>query len=337
VTTYREAGVNLDSSDAIKESIASRIKRTFSGSVVSKGGEFGGVYRIPESELMLVASIDGVGTKIKVAILAGVHNTVGQDLVNHCVNDIAVMGATPAVFLDYLAFGSIQPAVTLEIIDGLSLACSEHGVSLIGGETAQMPGFYSEGDYDLAGAIIGFLSNDDRINCENLSPGDVVIGFRSNGLHTNGYSLARRIVFEINKWRIDTFDPELGCTWGEELLKIHSSYYRVIRQMVTRKTGKAFAHITGGGLPGNVSRVIPQGLSAVIETSKIPRQPIFSVLEEAGRISREEMYRAFNMGIGMVAIVNAEQCTSILDEYDKEAVLLGEITGKEGRASVVLV
>jgi len=324
VSKYARAGVNLEQSDSVKEKIAQLVSSTFGPNVLSSGGEFGGVYRIPDSNLALIASVDGVGTKLKVAFLTGIHDTIGQDLVNHCVNDIGVMGAKPAFFLDYLATGILEQSVVLEIIKGLVGACNEHSMALVGGETAQMPGMYSDGEYDLAGAIIGFVDSDSIYPQSEIKTKDAIIGFRSNGLHTNGYSLARAIVFEQNNWSVDTHNDELGHLWGEELLRIHLSYAPQFEALSKIKVAKAFAHITGGGIEGNLIRVLPQNMEAFIEAQNIPTDPVFQVLKDAGDVTIEEMFKVFNMGVGMILITSPTNVDGILDVCNNNAFYLGE-------------
>lgn len=326
MTTYKEAGVDLSFSDSVKEKITKLVCSTFNNSVVTKGGEFGGVCRIPGSKELLVSSVDGVGTKLKVAFLADKHDTVGQDLINHCVNDIGVMGAKPAFFLDYFASGKIEQTTILEVITGLTNACKQHDISLIGGETAQMPGIYKNNEYDLAGMIIGFAEESALLPKNDIKQGDVVIGFRSTGLHTNGYSLARKIVFEQNNWTVETIQSELGCTWGEELLKVHKSYYDIIKSLIENKLTKGLAHITGGGIKGNLSRIIPPSLSAKIDTLSIPVLPVFEVLQETGQVPIMEMYDVFNMGVGLISISSSDSASTVLKNNINEAFIIGEIT-----------
>ena len=337
MSKYTEAGVNLEQSDSVKEKISDLVSSTFGPNVLSSGGEFGGIFRIPDSRFSLVASIDGVGTKLKVAVLAGKHDTIGQDLVNHCVNDIGVMGATPAFFLDYLATGLLDQNVILDIIQGMVQACKEKSIALIGGETAQMPGMYSEGEYDLAGAIVGFVEKSSLLPTLDIQAGDILIGFKSNGLHTNGYSLARDIVFRQNKWDIDTYDDGLGRTWGEELLRIHKSYLSQFKELNQEQLSKAFAHITGGGLPGNIIRVLPPKVEAIIDSNRIPEDSVFSVLMEAGEVSVQEMYQVFNMGIGMVAIASPHNADKILSMYQEDACYVGECREIEMERKVTII
>jgi len=325
VTTYKEAGVDLYRSDSVKNKITDLVRSTYTDNVISKGEEFGGVFRIPSSSLFLVSSVDGVGTKLKVAFLVNKHDTVGQDLVNHCVNDISVMGAKPALFLDYFASGKIEEDTILAVISGLVQACKQHSITLIGGETAQMPGIYRDNEYDLAGTIVGFLEESQLLPNKDINPDDIVIGFRSNGLHTNGYSLVRKIVFERNNWTVDKYQDELECTWGEELLRIHKSYYDLIQSLIEKKLTKALAHITGGGIPGNLARILPPSTLAHVDTQKIPPLPVFHVIKKSGNVSISEMYNVFNMGVGLISISSPYSAERILKELPEESFQLGEI------------
>lgn len=334
--TYKEAGVDLAFSDSVKNRIVQLVHSTFDETVVSKGGEFGGVCRIPDSNFYLVSSIDGVGTKLKVAFLVDKHDTVGQDLVNHCVNDIGVMGAKPAFFLDYFASGELEEDTILAVIYGLVQACKQHSITLIGGETAQMPDIYKKNEYDLAGTIVGFLEKSKLMPKNNIKPGDIIIGFKSTGLHTNGYSLARKIVFERNSWTVDTYQEELGCTWGEELLKIHMSYYSLIDSLIENNLTKALAHITGGGIPGNLTRILPPSTMAKINRESVPVLPVFHVLMESGKVSEEEMYNVFNMGVGLVSISSPDSVDKTVKEFDEQSFIIGEIVKDTGNGKVSL-
>jgi phosphoribosylformylglycinamidine cyclo-ligase len=333
---YKDAGVDISLGDSIKDHITQLVRSTHSDSVVTFGGEFGGIYRVPFSNTLAITSIDGVGTKLKVAVAANLHSTVGQDLVNHSVNDIAVMGAIPAFFVDYFATGKLVERVVLEVIRGIIRACSNHSIALVGGETAQMPDLYRKDDYDLAGAITGFMKTDDPYLSRKVTENDVIIGFQSNGLHTNGYSLARRILFQKNKWSIDTYNEEIQSTWGQELLKIHKSYYQLSRRLIEQFNVCRLAHITGGGVPGNLARVIPEGLQAVVNTSLIPQQPIFSVLQKAGKVDYQEMYEVFNMGCGLMAICSSDSTDAIIQEFHGDAFFCGTIIRHEEGSKVLL-
>jgi len=302
---YREAGVDISAADAAKARIKGLAKSTFNASVLTEIGSFGGMFRPDLSryrEPVLVASTDGVGTKIKVAIAAGVHDTVGYDLVAHCVNDILVQGATPLFFLDYVALGKMDPVKVEQIVSGFSRACSELGCPLIGGETAEMPGTYAEDDYDLAGFIVGVVEKEKALP-RGVREGDVLLGLPSAGLHTNGYSLARKVLLETLGHRVDTRLPMLAGTVGEALLAPHRSYLAALEPLLERDKVRALAHITGGGFPGNLPRVLPEGLGARLRRRSWEVPPLFRLIQKGGGISDEEMYATFNMGIGMVVVV----------------------------------
>jgi phosphoribosylformylglycinamidine cyclo-ligase len=303
---YRDAGVDIDAADEAKRRIKGLARATFNSSVLTEIGAFGAMFR-PDlarfSEPVLVASSDGVGTKIQVARMAGVHDTVGYDLVAHCVNDILVQGATPLFFLDYIALGKMDAARVEALVSGLARACAELGCPLIGGETAEMPGTYAEDDYDLAGFIVGVVERDRALRREAVREGDLLVGLPSSGLHTNGYSLARRALFDLLGLTVETYRADLGTTVGSALLAPHRSYLGALEPLLDRRKVKALAHITGGGFPGNLPRVLPDGLAATIRTSAWEVPAIFRLIQSAGDVSEAEMYRTFNMGIGMVAVV----------------------------------
>jgi phosphoribosylformylglycinamidine cyclo-ligase len=302
---YREAGVDISAADAAKSRIKGLARATFNAQVLTEIGSFGGMFRPDLSryrEPVLVASTDGVGTKIKVAILAGVHDSVGYDLVAHCVNDILVQGATPLFFLDYVALGKMDPGKVEQIVAGFSRACSEFGCPLIGGETAEMPGTYAEDDYDLAGFIVGVVEEAKALP-RGVREGDVLLGLPSSGLHTNGYSLARKVLLETLGHRVDTHLPELGTTVGRALLAPHRSYLAALEPLLERDKVRALAHITGGGFPGNIPRVMPDGLGARLRRGSWEVPPLFRFIQQGGEVSDEEMERTFNMGIGMVVVV----------------------------------
>lgn len=301
---YAGAGVDIDRSDAVKHRIRSVVESTFTAGARGAFGGFGGMYRIPADfqRPVLVSSADGVGTKLRVAIEANRHGTVGHDLVNHCVNDVLVQGAIPLFFLDYFAAGVLVPEVVEAVVTGVAAGCRENGCSLSGGETAEMPGIYTPPDYDLAGFIVGCVEEDGILGADRVEEGDVLLGLASNGLHTNGYSLARRIVSERLRLGIaDPFPGEEG-TVADVLLRVHRSYLASLKPVLARIHG--MAHITGGGLPGNVVRVLPDTLDAVIDASSWEVPNVFRQLETAGGVARAEMYRTFNMGVGMVVIAD---------------------------------
>ncbi|MEO8562612.1 MAG: phosphoribosylformylglycinamidine cyclo-ligase [bacterium] len=301
---YAASGVDIDRSDDVKRRIRAVVESTFTAGARGAFGGFGGMYRIPAGfqRPVLVSSADGVGTKLRVAIEANRHHTIGNDLVNHCVNDILVQGAVPLFFLDYFAAGTLVPEVVEAVVTGIAAGCRENGCSLVGGETAEMPGIYTPPDYDLAGFIVGCVEEDAILGADRVEQGDVLVGLASNGLHTNGYSLARRIVAERMQLTVSDPFPGEHASVGDTLLRIHRSYLPMLRPVLGKIHG--MAHITGGGLPGNVNRVLPDTLDAVIDTSSWPVPNLFVQLERAGQVPRDEMYRTFNMGVGMVVITN---------------------------------
>jgi phosphoribosylformylglycinamidine cyclo-ligase len=308
---YAGAGVDIDRSDAVKQRIRAVVESTFTAGARGAFGGFGGMYRIPAEARrpVLVASADGVGTKLRVAIDADRHDTVGHDLVNHCVNDILVQGAVPLFFLDYFAAGKLVPDVVESVVTGIAAGCRENGCSLVGGETAEMPGIYTPPDYDLAGFIVGCVEEDAILGADRVEEGDVVLGLAGNGLHTNGYSLARRIVSERMALGVRDEFPGESASVADVLLRVHRSYLSVLRPVLGRVHG--MAHITGGGLPGNVNRTLPDGLDAMIDGSSWEVPNLFRQLEQAGRVDRSEMYRTFNMGVGMVVITDEAGATAV--------------------------
>ena len=309
---YRTAGVDIDAADDAKSRIKRLVESTFTAGARGRFGGFGGMFRMPGNAKnpVLVASADGVGTKIKVAIESGRHDTIGHDLVNHCVNDILVQGALPLFFLDYVAFGVLDPAVAEAVVAGVAAGCRENECSLIGGETAEMPGVYTPPDYDLAGFVVGWVEEEAILGPDRVCEGDVLIGLESSGLHTNGYSLARRIVSE--RMRLRPSDPFPGEpeSAADVLLRIHRSYLRALRPVLG--TIHAMAHVTGGGLPGNVNRALPPTLDAEIDTTSWEVPNLFLQLQEAGAVARDEMFRAFNVGVGMVAIADPADVETIV-------------------------
>lgn len=328
---YASAGVDVDLGNKLKRGIQSLVRQTHGPQVLGKIGGFGGLFRANFSgmrEPVLVTSIDGVGTKLKVAFALDKHDTVGADLVNHCVNDIAVVGARPLFFLDYIGCGKLEPRVFQELLRGFSRACQSAGCALIGGETAQMPGMYHKGEYDLAGCIIGVVDRRNIIDGRKIRPGDVILGLESNGLHTNGYSLAREILFRKMRLKATSRLPGSEKTVGQELLRVHKNYQPLLVK-IPSGTIKGLAHITGGGLIDNLPRILPGNCDAVIETKnwRVPR--IFQVLEENGKIDRQEMYQVFNMGIGMVAVVSARDAERAM--LMLKAKRIGQIVRGTGR------
>ncbi len=335
--SYRAAGVDIDAADDAKGRIKRLVESTFTSGARGAFGGFGGMFRVPADmkKPVLVASADGVGTKIKVAIEAGVHDTVGHDLVNHCVNDILVQGALPLFFLDYVAFGALDPAVVEGVVAGVAAGCRENGCALIGGETAEMPGLYTPPDYDLAGFIVGAVEEDAILGADRVREGDALVGLASSGLHTNGYSLARRIVAE--RMRLGPNDPFPGeqCRTADALLRIHRSYVPALRPVLSRV--HAMAHITGGGLPGNLNRALPPNLDAEVRASSWTIPNLFAQLERAGGVERAEMYRTFNMGVGMVVIcapADVETIVQSAQSVSVQAWALGRVVRGSGQVVI---
>jgi phosphoribosylformylglycinamidine cyclo-ligase len=328
--TYADAGVDLSAGDRAKQRIKYLAQRTFTRNVLGEIGGFGGLFKLDGKyeEPVLVSSADGVGTKLKVAFQLGVHHTVGADLVNHCVNDIAVQGATPLFFLDYLATGRLDSETTEKVVSGLSDACRANGCALIGGETAQMPGFYADGEYDLAGFIVGVVERAKLITGAKIHPGDVLLGFPSTGLHTNGYSLARKLFFEIAKYKPEQYVNDLKEKAGAALMKTHRSYLGLIKKLTTSDYAAGLAHITGGGITENLPRILPKTVSAHVELGTWPVLPIFEHLQRLGNVEPDEMLRTFNMGIGLIAVIPADRfkrCKSMLDRAGEKSYVIGRI------------
>lgn len=332
---YREAGVDISAADAAKTRIKALARGTFNPGVLSDIGSFGGLFR-PDlgryREPVLVASTDGVGTKIKVAIAASVHDTVGYDLVAHCVDDILVQGAVPLFFLDYIALGRMDAERVEEIVSGFARACSEFGCPLIGGETAEMPGTYAEDDYDLAGFIVGVVERAKALP-RGVAEGDVLLALPSAGLHTNGYSLARKVLFDLMGYRVDTKVPELGATVGEALLAPHRSYLAALEPLLERDKVKALAHITGGGLPGNIPRVLPRGLGVRVRGGSWEVPALFRLIARGGKIAEDEMFRTFNMGVGMIVFVSPADLHEVehsLERRGETSFVIGSVVRGEG-------
>ncbi|MBI9070999.1 MAG: phosphoribosylformylglycinamidine cyclo-ligase [Melioribacteraceae bacterium] len=328
-SSYKEAGVDLRAGEETVDRIKELAKSTFNKNVITGIGHFGAFYQLDLAKYtnpVLVSSVDGVGTKLKVAFMMDKHDTVGQDLVNHCVDDIAVGGAEPQYFMDYLAFGKLIPEKAEQIIKGFAIACKENGVALIGGETAEMPGLYKEDEYDMSGTIVGLVEKDKVINGSNVKSGDVLLGFDSNGLHTNGYSLARNILFP--KFKVEDKVDDLELTVGEELLRVHKSYLSLIRKIKTNVPVKAFSHITGGGIIGNTKRVVSKDLSINIDWKSWELPPIFKLIQDAGNVKDEEMRDVFNIGIGLIAVVDkndVDKTIALAGELNEKATIIGEI------------
>jgi phosphoribosylformylglycinamidine cyclo-ligase len=335
---YRDSGVDIDKANEATRSIARLVGNTWGPEVLSEIGSFGGLFELPAgmNRPVLVSSTDGVGTKIMVAAAAGRYDTVGQDLVNHCVNDILVQGARPLFFLDYVAAGKLEPDMIASVVAGLAKACRENGCALIGGETAEMPGLYKPGDFDLAGTIVGIVEKERIIDGRGIEPGDVIFALPSNGLHTNGYSLARRIVFEEMKLRIDSRVEALGGTVAEELLRVHRSYLKPVGEIASRAAVKGLAHITGGGILENLPRIFPKGCAARIHRGSWPVLPVFAMLAKAGDVLEGEMYRVFNMGAGMLVVVSAHDATKVPAKADGlDVYRVGEIVRGDGGVTLV--
>ena len=340
--TYYDAGVDITSGDRSKQRIKMLARKTFNKHVLSEIGGFGGLFaldleRFPQP--VLVSSTDGVGTKLKVAFELGIHHTIGADLVNHCVNDIAVQGATPLFFLDYLATGRLRPEdseMVETVVRGLSEACRANGCALIGGETAQMPGFYADGEYDLAGTIIGCVNRPDVITGENIEAGDVLIGLPSNGLHTNGYSLARKLLFEVAGYSPDHYVNELKDKTGAALMRTHRSYLAILKKLIGAGIVRGMAHITGGGITENLPRILPRGTAAVVDLASWPVPPLFEHLRQLGDVEQDEMMRTFNMGIGMIVVVRAEEvkkAKAVLNRANERFHIIGRITRGDRRVT----
>ena len=329
---YKSSGVDIDAGNETVKRIRKLAKSTFTAGVLSEIGSFGGLFKLDTAawkEPVLVSSADGVGTKLKVAFMMNRHRTIGADLVNHCVNDILVQGAVPLFFLDYLATGKLSPDVAEQVVEGLAAACRENGCALLGGETAEMPGFYADGEYDVAGFIVGAVDRAQIVDGRSIATGDVLIGLPSTGLHTNGYSLARQVAFETLKLKADSHVPDLGETIGDALLRTHRSYLPVIKPLLGRNLIKGMAHITGGGITDNLPRVLPGGTAARINRTSWRVPAIFRWIGESGRVPEYDLRRALNMGIGMILVVAARDVDavrqSLLNAGEANSVVIGDI------------
>jgi phosphoribosylformylglycinamidine cyclo-ligase len=333
---YKDAGVDITAADSAKSRIKQLARGTFNPSVLSEIGAFGGMFRADfrgYQEPVLVSSADGVGTKIKVALAAGRHDTIGYDLVAHCVNDILVQGAVPLFFLDYIALGRMDAALVEAVVSGVARGCAELGCPLLGGETAEMPGTYAPGDYDLAGFIVGVVDRARAITGAGVREGDLLLGLPSLGLHTNGYSLARKVLFDTMGYGVDSRVAELGTTVGEALLAPHRSYLAALEPLVERGLVRALVHITGGGFPGNIPRVLPEGLGVRIRRSAWAVPAIFRLIQQGGRVDDAEMFRTFNMGIGMVVIVSPADHHAVehsLERRGETSFLIGSVVKGDG-------
>jgi phosphoribosylformylglycinamidine cyclo-ligase len=339
--SYRDAGVDIDAANRAKDRIKQLARSTFTPQVMTEIGSFGGMFLADFGtmrEPVLVSSADGVGTKLRVAFMTGIHNTVGYDLVCHCVNDILVQGARPLFFMDYIAAGKLVPDTIASIVEGLAGGCKEAGCALIGGETAEMPGFYSDGEYDVAGFIVGVVDREKTIDGSRIEVGDVLIGLPSVGLHTNGYSLARKLLFEVAGYAPDIKIEAIGCSASQELLKPHRSYLGALDGLLDSGEIKGLAHITGGGLLENLPRILPDRAAAEIRAGSWPALPVFDLLADIGRVPDEEMYRTFNMGIGMVIVASPASASRVREHLDARGEAhydIGRIV--EGPKSVSIV
>ena len=334
MATYRDAGVDIDAGEELVRRIKSTVRSTFNRNVLADIGMFGAFYRASFGRMkdpVLVSSVDGVGTKLKVAFLANRHDTVGQDLVNHCVNDILVCGARPLFFLDYFATGKLDPAVGAQIVAGFAKACRENSCALIGGETAEMPDLYAAGEYDLAGTIVGVVDRSTIVHGRSIRPGDVLIGLPSTGLQTNGYSLARAVL--LRSYRLDSQVPELGASLADTLLKIHRSYFPVIHPLLSRSKIRGMSHITGGGIEGNTRRILPPNTALQIDWGAWSRPPIFSLIQRIGAVPEEDMKKTFNLGIGLILVVrpsDADALVHTLRRKGERPVMVGEVVRHRG-------
>jgi len=337
--TYADAGVDISRANRTKQRIKYLAHKTFTRGVLSEIGGYGGLFAVDRtkySDPVLVSSVDGVGTKLKVAFAMDLHSTVGADLVNHCVNDIAVQGAAPLFFMDYLATGKLDPAVAEKVVEGIADACKHNGCALIGGETAEMPGFYSDGEYCLAGFIVGVVEREKIITGKNVQIGDIILGLPSNGLHTNGYSLARKLLFEVAHYSPETYVNEIKNKVGNELMRTHKSYWPVLKKLIDAQCVSALAHVTGGGITENLPRVLPRGTAAAIELGSWPALPIFEHLQQLGNVPQDEMLRTFNMGLGMLLVVPAarfKKAQTVLDRVGEKAYTIGRIVKGERKVT----
>ena len=331
VTTisYRDAGVDIDEGDRAVSAIRKMARSTFTKGVLTDIGSFGGCFQLPKMKRpVMVSSVDGVGTKLKIAFATGRHTTIGEDLVNHCVNDIAVQGAKPLFFLDYMATGKLQATVAAEVISGMARGCRANGCALIGGETAEMPGMYLDGEYDLAGTIVGVVEKSQIITGAKVKAGDMLLALPSTGLHTNGYSLARKILFDVAKLTPESYLPETGTILADELLQVHRSYLKALGLLVKAKALAGAAHITGGGITDNLPRVLPKGLAAAIDTGSWKTPPLFEMLRSLGAVPEADWRRTFNLGVGMIFVVpgaKADAAKRALKRAGEKPWIIGEI------------
>ncbi len=337
--TYADAGVDISRANRTKQRIKYLAHKTFTRGVLSEIGGFGGLFAVDKTKYadpVLVSSVDGVGTKLKIAFEMDLHSTVGADLVNHCVNDIAVQGAAPLFFMDYLATGTLDPGIAEKVVEGIADACKHNGCALIGGETAEMPGFYPEGEYDLAGFIVGVVDREKIITGKDVQIGDIILGLPSNGLHTNGYSLARKLLFEVANYSPETYVNEIKNKVGNELMRTHKSYWPALRKLIDAQCVAALAHITGGGITENLPRVLPRGTAAAIELGTWPVLPIFEHLQTLGKVPQDEMLRTFNMGMGMLLVIPSakfKKAQSVLERAGEKAYTIGRIVKGERKVT----
>jgi len=342
--SYRDAGVNIDEADRAVGAIRKMARATFTKGVLTEIGSFGGCFALPKmKQPVLVSSVDGVGTKLKIAFATGRHDTVGEDLVNHCVNDIAVQGANPLFFLDYLAVGKLEAGVAAQVVSGIARGCAANGCALIGGETAEMPGMYHDGEYDLAGSIVGVVEKSKILTSAKVRKGDALLALSSTGLHTNGYSLARKLLFEVAGLKHDSHVPELASVLADVLLQVHRSYLKPLQSLVKADALSAAAHITGGGVTDNLPRVLPKGLAAVIDTGSWQVPPLFEMLRHIGSVPEDDWRRTFNLGVGMIFVVPAKKADKALrilsrgtlSQSQSKAWVIGEVaTQRRGKGRV---
>jgi phosphoribosylformylglycinamidine cyclo-ligase len=337
--SYAAAGVDIDAAHRAMKGVAALVRSTATADTLSELGSFGGLYRVPRDarQPVLVASTDGVGTKLKVAFTSGRHGTVGEDLVNHCVNDILVQGAKPLFFLDYVGVGRLEPGVVEALVEGVARGCRENGCALLGGETAEMPDMYAPGEYDLAGTIVGMVEEDRVLDGRAIRAGDAIVGLASTGLHTNGYSLARRIVFDRLGLGMDDAFPEEDGSVADVLLRVHKSYLRALYPLIEAGRVRGLAHVTGGGLVDNVPRILPGGVDARFDLSSWTVPALFRVLQREGGVEPGEMFRAFNMGVGMAAVVRADDADAVVRDLraaGEDAWIAGEIVPGDGKVAL---
>ncbi|HZQ92662.1 MAG TPA: phosphoribosylformylglycinamidine cyclo-ligase [Terriglobales bacterium] len=329
--TYADAGVDIERAQRTKQRIKYLAHKTFTRNVLSEIGGFGGMFSLDKKKFrdpVLVSSVDGVGTKLKLAFELNLHHTIGGDLVNHCVNDIAVQGATPLFFMDYFATGKLDPEIAEKVVTGIAEACKQNGAALIGGETAEMPGFYSNGEYDIAGFIVGIVDRERILTGDAVQAGDILVGLPSTGLHTNGYSLARKLLFQVARYSPETYVNELRNKVGSELMRTHKSYWPLLRRLLEADAISAAAHITGGGITENLPRVLPKGTAALVERGTWPIPPIFEHLQRIGSIEQAEMFRTFNMGIGMILVAPSKKFKKVqaaLDRAGEKSYTIGRV------------